>query len=305
MQIHSICLVKNEADIIEQTLKAGIDWSDFIYVFDNGSSDGTWEKVLDLSQEYKQIVPYKQSDCLFSDGLRGEVFHYYRSKMHVGDWWCRLDADEIYIDNPRTFLAEIPRKYQAVWNASFQYYFTDKDLERYRQDPSLYADEVPVELKCRYYLNNWSETRFVRCDRNLSWDKNSAWPYYGAVYPQRIRLKHYQYRSPQQIQKRLKARLGARSKGSDAFVHEVQTNWAKTISVNSSPISASNRGILPNQELWQERIVDASQLNYDFHDGKYITQNDLMPALPSLPPAIVNSFRQLKKYRGFRGLLNR
>ncbi len=52
MQIHSICLVKNEADIIEQTLKAGIDWSDFIYVFDNGSSDGTWEKVFYPTKNY-------------------------------------------------------------------------------------------------------------------------------------------------------------------------------------------------------------------------------------------------------------
>ena len=48
MKIHSICMVKNEADIIEQTIKAAAKWSDFIYIFDNGSTDGSWEKVLEL-----------------------------------------------------------------------------------------------------------------------------------------------------------------------------------------------------------------------------------------------------------------
>lgn len=51
MKIHSICLVKNESDIIAQTLKAAVNWSDFIYVYDNGSTDGTWEKVISLSEK--------------------------------------------------------------------------------------------------------------------------------------------------------------------------------------------------------------------------------------------------------------
>ena len=304
MKIHSICVAKNEVDIIEQTLKSASYWSDFIYVFDNGSTDGTWEKVLDLATEKSQIIPYKQKNCKFYHSLRSEVFKYYRSKSKVGDWWCRLDADEIYIDDPRVFLAKIPQKYQAVWSASFQYYFTDKDLERYNQDASLYADDVSVEQKCRYYLNNWSEMRFLRYDEKLVWDKNRAWPYFGAVYPVRIWLKHYQYRSPQQIQKRISERLKARARGYSGFRHEAQANWSDQVT-SQSQISSSRLDPQQNDEMWKERIVDASKLVYDAHDQNYVSRQDLMPKLPSMFPVVVNKLRRLKRYRGFRSILNR
>ena len=50
MKIHGLCVVKNEADIIEQTLRSAATWCDWIYVLDNGSSDGTWEKVQRLAR---------------------------------------------------------------------------------------------------------------------------------------------------------------------------------------------------------------------------------------------------------------
>ena len=37
--------VKNEVDIIDQSLRAAASWCSKIYVFDNGSDDGTWETV--------------------------------------------------------------------------------------------------------------------------------------------------------------------------------------------------------------------------------------------------------------------
>lgn len=152
MKIHGICLVKNEVDVVRQSLTTAAQWCDFIYVFDNGSTDGTWEKVLSLADSYPQIIPYKQDDKPFDDGLRGEPFNHYRRNSVRGDWWCRVDADELYIDDPRTFLAALPARYQAVWAASFQYYFTDQDVLLYNQNPALYGDDVPVEEKCRYYI---------------------------------------------------------------------------------------------------------------------------------------------------------
>ncbi len=130
MKIHGICLVKNEADIVGQTLKAALGWCDFIYVLDNGSTDDSWEIVKQLSHEYEQVIPYKQDLRVYNEGLmRSEVFRQYRSNSSEEDWWCAsLDADEIYIDDPKIFLAKVPSQYEKVWSASFQYYFTDKDL---------------------------------------------------------------------------------------------------------------------------------------------------------------------------------
>lgn len=292
MKIHSVCLIKNEADIITQTLSSAVKWCDFIYVYDNGSTDGTWEKVLELAKDYKQIVPYKQESKPYNDSLRSEAFNHYRANSSEGDWWCLLDADEIYIDDPQIFLSKIPQKYQVVWAASFQYYFTDKDLVLYNQNPSLYADDVPVEEKCHYYINNWSEARFFKYRKNLVWNKYEYPNSPGASYSVRIRLKHFQYRSPQQIQKRLDTRLQAMSNG--IFWHEVQANW-KAIVEQSKTSSEQNENYFPPS--WKERVVEASKLLYDVHDGRYIVDENALPKIttirPSLSKRIINKVGKL------------
>lgn len=280
-----MCLVKNEADIIAQSLQAASKWSDFIYVFDNGSTDSTWEKVLKLSQEYQQIIPFKQESKPFNDRLRAEIFNHYRSNSSEGDWWLRLDADEIYIDNPRIFLAKIPQKYPMVIGALFVYYFTDKDLELYTQNPSLYDDNVPIEKRIRYYLSDWADPRCFRYKNDLVWNENTGddWPsaiFKAPIYPVKIWIKHYQYRSPKQIQKRLEIRSEAISKG--RFLHESRPNWQKTIESlkkNKYLLSKGYKEANPQYATtdWQDRVVEASTLDYDANDGKYIVREDLMP----------------------------
>lgn len=290
MKIHGICMVKNESDIITQTLESAVRWCDFIYVYDNGSTDGTWEKVVKIAQKYEQIVPYKQESKPYSESLRCEVFNHYRVNSSEGDWWCQLDADEIYIDDPRTFLAEVPKKYGVVWAASFQYYFTDKDLELYNQNPSLYADDVPVEDKCRYYINNWSEPRFFKYKKSLEWENNLVHEKgkmpkgLGTYYPKRIRLKHFQYRSPQQIQKRLDTRLQGMQNG--IFQHEKRKDFGGiTLNVNysSSNNDKSHYGIYYDKDYypqsWKERVVEASKLLYDAHNENYIIDEDSLPSI--------------------------
>src|SRR5215469_2313613 len=60
VKIHGLCIVKNETDILEESLASALRWCDHIYIFDNGSTDGTWELVKNLAIEHPQIVPYKQ-----------------------------------------------------------------------------------------------------------------------------------------------------------------------------------------------------------------------------------------------------
>ena len=293
MKIHSICIAKNEVDIIAQTLTKATEWCDYTYVVDNGSNDGTWEKILDIAKKYPQVIAHKQDNRTFYNGMRGEVFSDFRHNIQPGNWLCRLDADELYIDNPRIFLSEVPNRYQAVWGASFQYYFTDKDLELYRQHPSYYSDDVLVEKKCRYYLNNWSENRFIRYDQKMVWDKDCGWPYFGAIYPKRIRLKHYQYRSPQQIQNRVIARLQAREEGSSSFLHEAQ---ALSNSEKATPFYLSSTE--HKDDIWKNRIVNASELNYDLNNNDYSMREDLMPPVPKTYfPNIENRLRYFKKYK--------
>ena len=96
MRIHGLMLVKDEADIVGATLEAAARWCDSIYVFDNGSSDGTWELIQAIAARDPRVVPYKQDAKPFRQSLRGEIFRQFRDRAHPGDWWCILDGDEFY-----------------------------------------------------------------------------------------------------------------------------------------------------------------------------------------------------------------
>jgi glycosyltransferase involved in cell wall biosynthesis len=272
MKIHSICLVKNERDIIAETLDAAAAWSDFIYVYDNGSTDGTWERVRDLSRRLPQVIPFASEDRPFHDDLRQKPFHHYRDRSSPGDWWCRLDADEIYIDSPRDFLAGVPERFDVVWAAFFQYYFTERDVARFAANPELYADDVPVGQKCTYYLNNWSTIKFFKYGTLLQWDSGGQ-PYpLTRSYPHRIRMKHYQYRSPRQIELRLATRRGPMRRG--RFKHESRGNWAQWILSGADRYRDAD-GEFP--ESWTDRVVDSSRLIHD-------TGADYVIAEATLPP---------------------
>jgi len=252
-----------------------------VYVLDNGSEDGTWEIVLDLSRKWPGIMPHAHEDCVFQPSLRSRLFGHYRGNASTGDWWCRLDADEFYIDDPREFLACVPNLCHVVWSSSFQYYFTDKDLERYSRDPSLHADNVPIEQKLRYYLNNGSEIRFVRHRDELRWDDDEPWPRNaGAPYPYRIRLKHFQWRSPAQIQERLDTRVAAIDGGCKSFRHERVRNWHERLIDRSTA-----RVMLPDDLSslsWRDRIVSSDSLVYDAHDGRYASREESPPSIKGL-----------------------
>lgn len=269
MKIHSLCVVKNEVDIIEQSLRAAAKWSDGIYVLDNGSSDGTWEKVQELAQELPPVTPYKQDSRPFHDGIRGLIFRQYKARAKREDWWCILDADEFYIDDPREFLKGVPFQFKAVWVQPYVYLFTDKDLARYRQNPGLYADSVPIEQRLRYYRkSDYTDLRFFRHSKTLT-----HVPYEGLypIYPRRIRMKHFAYRSPEQIRKRLDTRQEPMQRGH--FLHEKRANWVPGGTIVPGPAQPDDFA-----QSWEERVVSSSGRHFDVGDGTY------PEASPWIPP---------------------
>ncbi len=252
MKIHGICLVKNEADILRYFLRESARWCDHIHVFDNGSDDGTWELAQTLSRELPQVVPFRQHDAPFDDALRAEVFNHCRAAAQPGDWWCRLDADEIYIDDPRAFLARVPALHHVVWTAHLQYYLTAGDLERLPGSAETQPPEMTAELLPRWYVANAAEARFFRHRRGLEWT-GGAWPrHLGVVTPERIRVQHFQYRSPAQVQRRLDTRRRAAERGWQHFGHSLEKHW-------------------------REKLADSRELQLDRGDGRYVIDFDHLP----------------------------
>lgn len=264
MAIHALSLIKNEADIIEYSLGAAVRWCDHIYVFDNGSTDGTWEKVQAMAKEFPAIVAWKQDPKPFRDGLRAEIFCNFRHRVRLGDWWCILDADEIYIDDPPEFLASVPDCYRSVWPQLYSYAFTDKDAAEYARDPEGY-EKVPAPERLRYYvLGEYTVPRFIRHARNLNTHPAlNRHP----IYPRRIKMRHYSNRSPRQIDCRQETRREPMLRGE--FVHEKRSYWLPGGFCVPGPAALSD---LPGG--WEERVVPSEKCQLD------TGVDSLLPPLP-------------------------
>ena len=230
-KIYSLLVVKNEVDVITASLKDACRWSDKIIVIDNGSTDGTWETIQQLSNEYPQIIPWLRYEGPFHIGLRAKAFKAFRHEMTCNDWWnVRLDADEFYPGDVRAFLANVPKRYRTVKKESTDYVLTHEDLSKYEfsgdfeQDKSLFTHALPVRRK---------ERRFMRHSAMLCWLKRWRYPHpWGWVYHQTIPVDHYQYRSPQQMQKRYLTRQKAKAEGCGSFSHEQGKDWQEYVPTN-------------------------------------------------------------------------
>ncbi|AHF76489.1 Glycosyl transferase family 2 [Sodalis praecaptivus] len=289
MKIFAICMVKDEIDVLERALLAALPWVDKIFLIDHASTDGTWELIDQKFRHWEKVEVYGQITDEFTDGLRSRAYNQFREQAQDGDWWCRLDSDEFYIDDPREFLAKVGKQYDIVQCASFQYYFTEKDVEEYQLHPERYRDGASIDA-LKFFACNSSEARFVK-HRNREWKEDSLWPvgkFPNLIWPHHIRLKHFQYRYPEQIQHRLDLRTAKAA--NNQFRHEIRADWEQRI--DSSKRISREQGQVQTHQKWENRVVDSSKLLFD--DGKqdYVVNSALLdPIRPPLQQSIRNTVK--------------
>jgi hypothetical protein len=253
-------------------------------VLDNGSTDGTWDKLQTVASRHDRITIVGQDPRPFREEIRGDVFGQCGAPAGAGDWWCRLDADEHYIDDPREFLGRVPRRFGFVESATFNYYFTDRDLAEYTRDPAGWLAR-PVHERLCYYQNNWGEGRFVRHRSDLRWVGHIWPPDRGRICRARIRLKHFQYRSPEQIARRIAIR---QAEPGGSFGHELSTALAVPGPAGGHDwVKQWLRQAPTGKATWRDRVRDAAQCDYDRGDGRFVVREDLMPRLPNVALDVV------------------
>lgn len=207
MKVNAICIVKNEVDVVAETLLNAMQFCHKIYLFDNGSDDGTWELVQTLAAKHPQIEIAARSHEVFKNQLRNRVYNLYHQLYSANDWWYILDADEMLTQSPKPYLQDANRKGKDcmyVWMA--QFYFTDKDQQHYaREDKS-----QPVSERRRYYRVNWREPRFFRNDPQQQWSEDVSGrfpPFSGKTHSNNLICRHYAQRTPEQIRQRNQLRI--------------------------------------------------------------------------------------------------
>jgi glycosyltransferase involved in cell wall biosynthesis len=255
-RIHAICLVKNEGDVIAQTLQFASKFCHKIYVFDTGSIDDSWEQVEKSKSDV--VVPFRHEAIAFHDGLRAEVFNAVRDRFETGDWLYILDADEFLAVDPRKAIQIAEREgAQQINTTQYNFHFTDVDWQNYQA--GLESRALPITERRRYYRFTNIEQRLFRITPDLKWiEQPDAANPHGHMKPRGLRkLKkcsyrlpncHYQYRDPEQIKLRLQTRRVARDSNQHNFIHyqslDTDMNWERYIAPSQTLNYYNNDGVL-------------------------------------------------------------
>ena len=219
MKLYAICLVKNDVDIIEYSLNRALQWADKIIVFDNGSTDETWNLVNRMRSP--KIVPYKQEAVTYSDGLRADIFNGFKQEMKDGDWWVVQDVDEVYAENPRLFLERNKGCFHYVSGKKVDFSFDFELIEKLKFSGVFKED---LHLFDRHSPDAWSEPRLIKHRKNMVWTREDVWPSkMGVNCLQQINIEHYPLRSPQQIRQRWLTRQGLPKE--DYIAHWRREDW--------------------------------------------------------------------------------
>ena len=227
VRIFGLCVVKNEDDIIAHTLTFARQYCERIFVLDNGSTDRTWSIVQDLARRDSGIVPFQQTTEIFNQALRSRIYNAFHSELSDNDWWLILDGDEFLAEDPRPLIQLATRLRADRVNAwQIQFFFTDRDVAEWQRDAD--SRDRPVFDRRRHYLINWQECRLFRNCPRRTWDVGVDYqlPHWlGPVCKRRILNRHYQYRDPEQIEKRLRLRYGHPT----SFKHVRSMDWQSVI----------------------------------------------------------------------------
>jgi hypothetical protein len=215
MKINAIMLVKNEVDIVEETLLNAMKFCHRIYIFDNNSTDGTWELVNEMASRFNELVIFGQTAEPYKNQLRNRVYNAHHAEYGDDDWWYILDSDELLTESPKKALTKAAAKgnnAMCVWQA--QFYFTDEDLAQYKDEDT----SLSITQRRKHYLVNWKEQRFFKNTSTKAWPESMSgripsWCNSMAKYAPICR--HYALRTPEQIE----ARVALRVKTQHGFAH--------------------------------------------------------------------------------------
>jgi glycosyltransferase involved in cell wall biosynthesis len=226
MQLYALGLVKDEADILDATIRHALGFCDRIIYLDNGSTDGSWEIIQALAAETAgRVVAHERTTEPFQEGMRNRVYNAYSDELGPDGWWFNLDADEFLEVDPHAAIeAAVERGAEGIRTWQVQFAFTDVDQRAWEageDDPSR-----PIQDRRRYYRIDWRETRLWRNHPGRPWSDPTR------PFPAEIRSfdrhspfnRHYQFRDPEQIQRRLDNR-----RGDPSFAHAQAPDWRAVV----------------------------------------------------------------------------
>lgn len=216
-QIHAVMMVKDEADIIRQSIEhvlaSGID---AVHILDNDSHDGTTDIIHQLRAEHpRQVFYYHDPEVAYYQSRKMTRLAAVASKMGA-EWIVPMDCDEVFYSWSGRSLADEIRATSAsvigtpLWN----HFVTDRDTVS--DDPfkrMTWRDKERGQLdKIIYrYHSNWT---IDQGNHGLTDEQGRKLAGVGIS----IGIRHFPYRSTEQFIRKVR-------NGAAAYA---QTNLAET-----------------------------------------------------------------------------
>jgi hypothetical protein len=239
MRFHALLVVRDEGDIIRQSLSAALKWADAIYVYDTGSTDGTWETIEEFARDDSRVVLYRHEPVWFRNEIRAILFDRYRSRAEAGDWFVTLDADEFFHIPPPEFVnTRLAPHETAVSYQLYDFKLTKVEYAQLQSADQIQAERaLPIELRRRYFVSlRYSESRLFKYRPTMQWVPPNA-PYnMGFISRSRIPIRHYSDRDPMQMENKYRMRLQMRPYvGCNSSPHWQVTDWRELLKSADDP----------------------------------------------------------------------
>lgn len=241
MKFHCLLPVREEADVIAQSLNQILTWADSVFVFDTGSVDDTWGIVEEFAAKDSRVRPVRKDSVYFNDTtVRAWLFNEARKFMKEGDWFLRVDADEFHHISPPEFVKNYMRRHETIaYHQYYNFHLLKSEVDGwYCGEETLQDRGRPIAERRRYYtVCAYAEPRLCRYRSTMQWAPSSAFPFNaGYVAVERLPIRHYPHRDPVQLERRcrLRALMMADERNRSVWTnaashHWTQQNWREFI----------------------------------------------------------------------------
>ena len=144
MKIHVFTRIRNEAHIMGPSLDKWAEFADHAYVYDDDSTDGTYEVIVDHPLVLRSLIgldrAINRDVANFRDRQRALELVKTSGKLSPGDWLVYLDADE-HPTLTREMLESLPDSVVGVKMRLFDAYITPDDVGKGWQSRKWFGPE--------------------------------------------------------------------------------------------------------------------------------------------------------------------
>lgn len=220
MNIYGFMIVKDEADILGQTIESLLQHGGFrkIFVFDNNSTDDTFEVAQDFASDSLIVNRLDQTYC---DDLKYDMVYSQSHQFQEGDWFSILDGDELFCEDQVEVVSRAEAGgFNCIEHDTVQFYFTENE------DCQHFDRRQPAIQQRRHYLLNYGEPRIFRYSpqTRLTADLVKGRPPLLNIAPVKLMVQHFQYRSAAQVERRIRNRI-ENNRTSNNWGHVHSARW--------------------------------------------------------------------------------